>query len=206
MKFLHYSFAFAGLFCLLPACSSDSTMATTESDSLGGKNPDGKAGDDQTPPSTNAADVEAWLAKGSYKAWNCETSSHPQMKVSPHGQNKICSNDLTAKFAGAVADERPVGSAAVKELYDDSMALVGYAVYVKTKATSDHGNNWYWYERVPLASAVPHNSAGVVADGIRTEGQALAICVGCHSAAGSNSDHTVLGSSDFVYDQISTAK
>ena len=202
MKFLRYSTLFATLGCLLPACGSDSTAAPATMESLGGKNPDGKPGDDQTPPTTNGADVEAWLTKGSYKSWNCETAAHPQMKVSPHGKNRICSNDLTSKFKGAVADERPIGSAVVKELYDDANALVGYAVYVKTKDTSKNGDNWYWYERVPLSSGAPHNAAGVVADGLGNDGQALAICVSCHSGAGSNADHTVLGSSDFVYDQI----
>lgn len=202
----------------LPACSSDSMSsggggggATSTGGGgsggaydVGAANPDGKPGDTQTPPTTNGTDVEAWLAQGSYKSWKCETMSHPQMKVSPHGQNKVCSNDLTAGFTGAVGTERPIGSAAVKELYDDSGALVGYAAYVKTKSTSDAGASWCWYERVPANStAAPHDAAGVVADGLGTEGGALKVCVGCHSAAGSNTDHTVLGSADFVYDQIS---
>jgi hypothetical protein len=68
--------------------------------------------------------------------------------------------------------------------------------------TSDGGAGWYWYERAPLSSAPPHDSAGVVADGLGTEGAAKNICVGCHAAAGSNPDHTVLGSSDFVYTQV----
>ena len=71
-----------------------------------------------------------------------------QMKVSPHGKNLIRSNDKVATFTGAVGAERPVGSAGVKELYDDSGALRGYAVYVKTQATSLGGASWYWYERI----------------------------------------------------------
>jgi hypothetical protein len=75
---------------------------------------------------------------------------------------------------------------------------------VKTKATSDGGSNWYWYERVPLDSAAPHNAKGVVADGLGSEGTASSICVSCHSAAASDSPHTVPSSNsgDFVYDQI----
>ena len=128
--------------------------------------------------------------------------THPAMGVSPHGVNKICSNTLEAGFTGAAGTERPVGTAGVKELYDDSMALVGYAVYVKTKATSAGGDNWYFYERVPLTSTVPHNAKGVVADGLGSAGAADSICVSCHAAAGSDMTHTVSGSSDFVYDQI----
>ena len=168
---------------------------------LGATNPTPTAGDAQHPPTSNAADVEAWLAQGAYKAWACETVAHSQMKVSPHGKNRICSNALTSTFAGKVGDERPVGSAAVKELYDDTDTLVGYAVYAKVKATSDGGASWYWYERVPTTSAAP-NTAGIVADGLGSGGRAQSICVGCHAGAGSNDDHTLLGSSDFVYQQV----
>ena len=129
--------------------------------------------------------------------------THPAMKVSVHGQNKICSNDLIANFTGAAGTERPVGSAAVKELYDDSATLVGYAVSVKVKATSDAGGGWYWYERVPLNSTAPHNSKGIVADGLGSDGVAKSLCVGCHAGAASDDKHTVTLSGDFVYDQIS---
>ena len=152
------------------------------------------ASDAETPPVTQGADVEAWLAAGSYKSWRCEMMSHAQMKVSPHGKNLICSNDKVATFTGALGTERPVGSAAVKELYDDSGALRGYAVYVKTQATSSGGASWYWYERI---------GANVVADGLGDTGAAKSICVGCHVAAGSDDPHSLTGSSDFVYAQIS---
>jgi len=94
-----------------------------------------------------------------------------------------------------------VGTAAVKELFDDASKLVGYAVYVKTNAASEGGAGWYWYERVPLTSMAP-NTQGIVADGPGASGPAKAICVGCHAGAGSNADHTTLGSSDFVYTQV----
>jgi hypothetical protein len=215
MKTTNFAFlAFA--LAALPACSSNTTMdsvgaSNTTPDSgesseaaavsLGGANPAGTAGDDQTPPTTNGTEVEAWLAAGSYRSWNCEASSHPQMKVSPHGTNRICSNAKSAAFAGDSGEERPMGTAAVKELLDDASKLVGYAVYVKTKPASEGGAGWYWYERVPLTSMAP-NTLGVVADGLGSEGRANAICVGCHAGAGTNADHTTLGSSDFVYTQV----
>ena len=43
---------------------------------------------------------------------------------------------------------------------------------------------------VPLDSAVPHDANGVVADAFGTSGPAQTICVGCHSAAGSDAAHT----------------
>lgn len=190
---------------LLPACSGDDDddAAAMDMTDLGAKNPNGTAGDDQTPPTTSGADVEAWLAKGDYKSWDCETVDHPQLKVSPHGQNRVCSNALAAGFSGMVDDERPVGTASVKELLDDSSKVVGYAVGVKIDDKSESGANWYWYERVPLDSMAPHDSKGVVADGLGSSGTAQAICVGCHAGAGSNDAHDVMASSDYVYLQVS---
>jgi hypothetical protein len=193
-----------GLVCALgllvvPACSGDDDDSASSANELGAPNPHGAAGDSETPPTTNGDDVEAWLKKGDYKKWTCETVDHPQLKVSPHGQNRVCSNALAAAFAGDTSAERPVGSAAVKELLDDDSKLVGYAVGVKIDDKSDGGKNWYWYERVPLDSAAPHNAKGVVADGLGSAGAAQSICVGCHAGAGSNDAHSVMGSSDYVY-------
>lgn len=183
---MHFSgaiFAFVISIGALTACGSDSASPSTTDE-----------GSAQLPPSSNGKDVEAWLAKGSYEDWSCETSSHPQIKVSPHGKNRICTNDLITGFTGSGSDERPKGSAAVKELYNDSDELVGYAVSVKLAATSDGGANWYWYERTP---------DGVVADGKGGSGTPKSICVSCHAGAGSDSDmHFVNSSSDYVYDVI----
>lgn len=180
-------------------CSSSDSSSTGDDTPLGAANPDGKPGDAQTPPTTNGDDVEAWLEKGQYKSWTCETVEHPQLKVSPHGVNRVCSNALAASYSGDVDAERPVGTASVKELYDDASKLVGYAVGVKIKAKSAGGDAWYWYERVPLDSAAPHDKAGVVADGLGSTGAAKSICVGCHAGAGSDATHSVTMSSDFVY-------
>ena len=198
-----------GLLCVVSAmawgCSSSESSPTDETSALGAPNPHGAPGDAQTPPTTNGSDVEAWLKKGDYKSWTCETVEHAQLKVSPHGFNRVCSNDLAAKFAGAVGDERPVNTASVKELYDDASKLVGYAVGVKIKAKSAAGDAWYWYERVPLDSKAPHDKNGVVADGLGSAGAANSICVGCHAGAGSDAMHSVTGSSDFVYLQAMAA-
>ena len=193
MHFSRYFLALAIAGGALTACGSDSTDSS----------PSSSAGSLQLPPTTNGTDVEAWLAKGYYEKWACETSSHPQIKVSPHGQNRICSNDAIVGFTGAIGAERPKGSAAVKELYDDNAKLVGYAVSVKLADKSDGGANWYWYERVPLTSPAPHDAKGVVADGPGNAGPAKGICVNCHTGAGSDADmHNVNHSSDYVYDVI----
>jgi hypothetical protein len=180
-----------GLSCVLSViaagCSDDATTAAKD------ENTDGMAGDAQTPPTSGTDELEAWLEKGDYKSWACETVEHPQMKVSPHGINRVCSNDLAAGFEGSVSDERPVGTASVKEVFDDASALVGYAIGVKIAAESQGGRNWYWYERV---------QENVVVDGLGDAGLAKSVCVGCHAGAGSDEQHAVTGSSDFVYLQV----
>jgi len=157
----------------------------------------------QTPPQ-GAAAVQAWLATKAYKAWHCESAVHAARSPSPHGFNQICSNDLIAASASSTAPW-PEGAAAVKELYaaETDTTPVGYAVYLKTQASSAGGANWYWYEQVPLSSPVPHDSTGIVADGLGTSGPAQTICVSCHSAAGSDSAHTPSpGGRDDVYTPV----
>ncbi len=177
------------------AKSTGGTTATGGAKATGGASATGgatAAGDAQNPPTTNGADVEAWLKTNAYKAWKCETAAHSAAPiVSPHGKNRVCSNDLAAGFTGAVGTERPIKTASVKELYDDASKLVGYAVAVKTKATSDAGSSWYWYERMGTAAAA--------ADGLGSSGVPKDVCVGCHVGAGSDAMHTVMGSSDYVY-------
>jgi hypothetical protein len=162
--------------------------------------------DSQTPPTGRAA-VESWLADGAYKSWDCEPAVHESRSPSPHGFNRICSNDAIANNATGTADW-PEGAAAVKELLAAANGpIVGYAVYLKQAPTSAGGANWYWYERVPTDSPVPHDANGVVADGRGGDGPAKAICVGCHVAAGADAGHTpTAGGRDQVYTPVSTGE
>lgn len=184
------------------ACSSSTPSSPSGTSGTSGTPAGTLSVNAQTPPTTGGTAVEAWIKDGSYKSWKCEPAVHASRSPSPHGMNRICSNDLTAAFTGA--GERPLGSAGVKELYDATgKEIVGVAVYVKTKATSDGGSSWYWYERVPLASAAPHDAKGVVADGLGASGPAKDICVGCHAGAGSDAAHTPTpGALDQVYTQV----
>jgi len=161
------------------------------------------SGPTESPP-TGAIAIDAWLAAGSYKQWTCEPQSHAARSPSPHGFNRICSNSLVSSNATGTA-AWPEGAAAVKELLPDAASTtpVGYAVYLKTKADSAAGANWYWYEKVPLDSAAPHDATGVVADGMGSSGPAMTICVGCHGAAGSDPAHTPSsGGRDQVYTAV----
>lgn len=126
----------------------------------------------QTPPSSGRVDLEAWIAAGHYRAWHCEPEPHASRAPSPHGLDRICSNDALSGSSGS--GPYPVGAAAVKELYGGAPGTVtGYAVYLKV-AEGSGGASWYWYERIGTRG---------VADGLGTSGSARTICVGCHASA-----------------------
>ena len=202
------SFAFAAL--TLAASAALLSSACSNDDSAPGDTPDAGGGGvapvSQTPP-TGATEVESWLQTGAYKEWSCESEVHASRAPSPHGFNRICSNDVISAMASATAGW-PVGAAAVKELYASltDTTPVGYAVYRKDQADSAGGASWYWYERVPVdTTGVPHDDSGVVADGFGTAdgGPPTTICVGCHTGAGSDAMHTPTpGGRDFVYTPV----
>ena len=181
------SFALVGLFA---ACSTDSGGSSNS--------------DAQTPPTSGRTDIEKWLTAASYKTWACEPAIHASRSPSPHGFNRICSNDVIAGAPTGTA-AWPKGAAAVKELYTSMTATTpaGYAVYLKTEADSAGGANWYWYERVPATSDAPKDANGTVADGMGGNGAAMTICVGCHTAAGTDAAHTPSpGGHDQVYTPV----
>jgi len=190
----------------LAACSSNgngSTAAGGSTSSSSGSSGTASGGDAQTPPQ-GAANVQAWLAKGDYKSWKCETAIHPFRSPSVHGFNRICSNAVI-EGNPASATTWPKGAAAVKELYNAATDTtpVGYAVYLKTAADSAAGAAWYFYEQVPANSPAPHDANGIVADGMGDSGPAKTICVSCHTAAGSDAAHTPSpGGRDFVYTPV----
>jgi cytochrome c553 len=202
------------LSAIIAACSSDSSSDTSNPAGSAGSAGGGDAGaagstaggaGSGTPgseqlPATGSNDVtKAWLEKGYYKKWKCEEASHDARSPSPHGKNRICSNDLSAASG---AGEYPVGAANVKELYDDAGAsVIGYAIETHVKAGADP-DSWYWYEFNPAVGAPPKDGVtGLVANGLATDakGPEATICVGCHSAAGKDKDHF---GHDFVYTQV----
>jgi hypothetical protein len=126
----------------------------------------------QTPPQ-GARLLDAWLAAGHYRSWKCEPMAVSPRPGSPHGRNRVCSNDLAS---GHGSGPYPPGAASVKEIFFGSRIGV-YAVSVKISAGTT-GNAWYWYEQ---------NDA----EGIGTPG-----CAGCHSRA-----ERAQGN-DFVYIQV----
>ncbi len=187
----------AGLAALLGGCGDGNGGSGGSGGGTGGSGGSTVTDDPmQVAPTSSAADIDAWIAEGHYKSWKCEAAEHEAVSPSPHGFNRICSNDvLSAHGAG----EYPVDSVGVKELWDAAGGkIVGYAVYRHIKAGTT-GDTWFWYEKVPLDSAAPHDANGVVAFGDGSSGAAKTICVGCHSATGIDAMHS---GHDFVYTQV----
>ena len=87
----------------------------------------------------------SYLQAGSYLGFASESKVHPS--TGPHGGTGVRTFVNQALLASLTAGsaEHPAGAAAVKELYT-SGKLAGWAVEVKTQATSDGGAGWYWYE------------------------------------------------------------
>jgi hypothetical protein len=97
------------------------------------------------------------------------------------GKNRVCNN---RKIAEHGAGEFPVGSASVKEVFDDLGALNSYAIELKTSAGASQA--WIWYMQ-------KGNTVLVNARGNQTE---AADCNACHLRAGSDKAYS---GHDFVY-------
>jgi hypothetical protein len=184
--------AFGGAVALVACNSTQATPPIAYGDAA--------AGNAETPP-TDGPDVEAWLATGAYKKWHCEPAVHNARSPSPHGFDRVCSNDLVNPTAADVdAGPWPTGAAEVKELYTAINAdggPAGYAVSLKLAADAggDAGANWYWYER--------QTDQSIEADGPGAANTpANTICVTCHIAAGTAGYAPSLGSRDFIYTPV----
>lgn len=140
----------------------------------------GCGGTAQLPPTGDAA-VRAWLEQKHYAQWRCESAAHPSRNGSPHGMNRVCSNDALFGHAGAAY---PEGAATVKELYaSDGATLQGHSVMRKISA--DPGpSSWYFFEVF---------EGRTYADGSGEPG-----CSTCHERAGSGS----MPGKDFVFTQV----
>jgi hypothetical protein len=91
----------------------------------------------------------SYLQAGSYKGLAAkESGRHPTR--GPHTKfgwpvRVFLDPKLDASLK-AGNTSHPAGSAAVKEMYDASGKLQGWAVMVKTSADSAGGKGWFWYE------------------------------------------------------------
>jgi len=93
-------------------------------------------------PPLGGAALETWLKAGHYKTWRRESGAHAS--PGPHfGKVRAYLNPVLFE---SKARQHPKEAAAVKELYGDGEAVLGWSVAIKTQADSDGGSNWYWYE------------------------------------------------------------
>src|SRR5262245_32512853 len=99
---------------LLLGCSSSDAMPGMTAEPSTGTHP--TAPGSAQMPAMGASEVTAWLDSGMYLSWKCESAVHEARSPSPHGFNRICSNDVLAGAASG-SGAWPKGAAAVKELH-----------------------------------------------------------------------------------------
>jgi hypothetical protein len=115
----------------------------------------------------------SYLQAGSYKGLTAkESGRHPTR--GPHTKfgwpvRVFLDPKLDASLK-AGNTSHPAGSAAVKEMYDASGKLQGWAVMVKTSADSGGGKGWFWYE----VTSTTDGSTPVAT------GNGVPLCFGCH--------------------------
>jgi len=154
--------ALLGVLLLLPACSDDAGGG--EGDETGGPVSD---------VPTEAVPLQSFLDGGNYSDFAAESAVHGSTNGSPHGNVRVFLNDTLDGSLANGNETHPIGSAAVKELYDaDEVTLIGWAVSVKIADESEGGNGWYWYEYL---------NDEVVADEV-----GAGTCIGCHFASGTD--------------------
>lgn len=153
------------------AGTSSGTSGTSSGSSSGSQIPANCNGDEGGVVPTEPVALQAWLGTGKYKCWTHESAKHPS--TGPHGGDiqTYLNASLDASMKGT--SEHPQGAVAVKELYSSGTTVTGWAVGVKTQATSAGGAGWYWYEAFgtqPGASTI--------------EGQNKSLCTNCHASGG----------------------
>ncbi|MBL4635135.1 MAG: cytochrome P460 family protein [Kofleriaceae bacterium] len=124
-------------------------------------------------------DLHAWLKSGKYQSFPAKnTKTHPGR--GPHTQVKlpvkVFYNKILSKSVTNGARQHPKGAIAVKEMYDTSGALAGWAVMAKISDTSDAGKNWFWYE----VTSTTDNGA------VPAAGTGIPGCIGCHNVGGTD--------------------
>ena len=116
----------------------------------------------------------SYLQAGSYKNLAAkESGRHPSR--GPHTKfgwpvRVFMGPKIDASLKAGNASH-PIGSSIVKEMYDDSGKLQGWAVMVKTSDDSAGGKGWFWYE----VTSTTDGSKPVAS------GNGIPLCFGCHS-------------------------
>jgi hypothetical protein len=116
---------------------------------------------------SNADELTPFLEGNGYSGFSAESAVHAGTGTSPHGMVRVYINDTLEQSLAAGNSSHPVGSAAIKELYDaDGVTVDGWAVSVKTAQDSGDGMGWYWYR--------------IINDDLTSDSNGDAQCTGCH--------------------------
>ena len=122
-----------------PFLLAATTAIGCASDGDGGEAP--PAGD-EVPPRESGA-MEAWLADAPYLGWTCEPELRPPVDPSPHGEARVCQNQILLDADGD--GEFPPGAASVKE--QGSGGSVSLVSVVVRATTGGGGESWYWWRK-----------------------------------------------------------
>lgn len=123
----------------------------------------------EVPPEGTA--LLSFLQGNSYAQFPAESAVRAPTVPSPHGRVRVFLNTTLDQSLNANNAAHPVGSAAVKELYDATgTTRTGWAVSVKTQADSNGGQGWYWYE--------------IINNRVIADGNGLPGCANCHQSSG----------------------
>ncbi len=122
---------------------------------------------------TDKDELFRYLKSGAYKEFAAQESGQHATR-GPHTNigwpvrvflDPVLDGSLAAGNAA-----HPLGSSAVKEMYDDDGDLQGWAVMVKTEQDSAGGGGWFWYEVTSTRSG----------DDPVATGNGVPLCFGCH--------------------------
>lgn len=155
------------------ATTSDETTSTTDDPTTGNttEEPTTTGGADDLPPIDTVDNLLAWLEAKSYADWPAESGLH--QSSGPHGgQVRTFLNDTLFDSFDQGLSAHPEGSVAVKELWGDGNAMIGWAIEVKVQPESAGGDGWYWYE--------------LIGDAEYGGGTGVGLCTGCHGGGGTD--------------------
>ena len=117
----------------------------------------------ECPPAPATEALAAWLTNDCYRGW-AANSAVSASSMGPGGV-RIFLNPVLARSIASGDAPHPIGSAAVREMYDkDHVTRVGWSASVKTP------EGWFWFERF---DRLPHPSVA---------SRAAPGCTGCHAS------------------------
>lgn len=116
----------------------------------------------------------AWLTSDAYRSWRCDPSPQAPLPDSPHGRNVICVNPTLDGARGATG-AWPVGSAAVKVIYDAMGRET--ARFLDVRRNAEAGVAGWYFLRLPMGGMPGPTGMG-------SEMNIAMACGTCHAAGG----------------------